>query len=74
MFVKKKIIFDFICHKIGLNQEEISPEYLKDLKQTAKTFFARFLKKYRDPKFSRKISRVLSDPWALLFINIPEHF
>jgi len=71
---QKKIIFDFMCQKIGLNQEEISPEYLKELKQTAKTFFARFLQKYRDPKYSRKVSRILSDPWALLFLNIPEHF
>lgn len=71
---QKKFILEFICQKIGVNEEEISTENLKDLKQTTKTFFARFLGKYRDPKFSRKITRILSDPWALLLLNIPEQF
>ena len=71
---QKKIIFEFICQKIGVNQDEISSEDLEDLTQTTRNFFTRFLLKYRDPKFSRKIHRVLSDPWAQLCLKIPAHF
>ncbi len=70
---QKKFIFEFVCQKLGLKPAEILPDDLKELNQTIGFFFYRFLQKYRDPKISRKIKRVLSDPWASLCLSLPPH-
>lgn len=70
---QKSFIFEFICQKLGLKQADILPDDLKELNLTIGFFFYRFLQKYRDPKISRKIKRVLSDPWASLCLSVPPH-
>ena len=43
---QKEAILDYICKKIGLNQEDIPLGDLNDLTKTIATFFSRFVKKY----------------------------
>jgi len=69
---QKKIIFDYICQKYGLEPSIIPSEDLETLNQLISTFFAHFVTKYRDPKTGRKITRILSESWATNIFKIPK--
>jgi hypothetical protein len=71
---QKEIVLNFICEKVGQDKEDVPTAILSDLKQTVSTFLSHFTKRYKSPKVSRKIDRILSDKWSASVLKFPETF
>ena len=71
---QKDVILNFICEKFGIEIEQISKSDLNQLNQSISTFFSHFVRKYKEPIYSRKIKNIMSDDWSSLCLSLPSSF
>jgi len=69
--LQKEELLQFVCKKRNITVEHLSSTELSQLQQSISKFFNTLTSKYKEPKISRNVSRLLQSKWSANELVLP---